>query len=64
MYFTSEAVKALPPEKRAPHMKKLVEHVMSIGELDGSFLDSHEMGKSYGTGMALMTLRNALEQKP
>jgi hypothetical protein len=64
MYFTSEAVKALPPEKRAPHMKKLVEHVMSIGEIDGSFLDSHEMGKSYGTGMALMTLRNALEQKP
>jgi hypothetical protein len=61
--FTSEAIKALPAEKREPHMKKLVEHVLSIGEIDGSFLDSHEMGKSYGSGMALMVLRNAVEQK-
>jgi hypothetical protein len=32
--------------------------------MDGSFVDSHEIGKSYGSGMALMVLRNAIEQKP
>jgi hypothetical protein len=64
IYFTSEAIKALPPEKRAPQLKKLLDHVMSIGEIDGSFIDSHEMGKSYGSGMALMVLRNVIEQKP
>jgi hypothetical protein len=64
MYFTSEALKGLPAEKRAAHLKKLADHVMSIGELDGSFIDSHEMGKSYGTGMALMVLKNAVEQGP
>jgi hypothetical protein len=64
MYFTSEAIKGLPAEKRSAHLKKLAEHVMTIGEIDGSFIDSHEMGKSYGTGMALMVLRNTLEQGP
>ena len=64
MYFTSEAIKGLPADKRAVHLKKLADHVMTIGELDGSFIDSHEIGKSYGTGMALMVLRNALEQGP
>ena len=50
------ASKALPPDKRTAHDRKLVEHVMSIGEIDGSFLDSHELGKSYGTAMALLIL--------
>jgi hypothetical protein len=64
MFFTSEAAKVLPPDKRAAQQRKLAEHVMGIGEMDGSFIDSHEIGKSYGSGMALMVLRNYLEQKP
>jgi tetratricopeptide (TPR) repeat protein len=64
VFFTSEAIKALPPEKRAVHQKRLVEQVMKIGEMDGSFVDSHEIGKSYGSGMALMVLRNAMESSP
>jgi hypothetical protein len=62
MFFTSESIKALPADKRVAHNRRLVEQVMMIGEVDGSFLDSHEIGKSYGTGMALMVLKNALEQ--
>jgi hypothetical protein len=59
LFLTSESIKALPPGKRAAHHEKMLEHVMSIGEIDGSFVDSHELGKSYGTGMALMVLRNS-----
>ena len=32
----------------------------AIPELDGSFLDSHEIGRSYGTAMALLTIANAV----
>jgi hypothetical protein len=33
--------------------------VLSIPEFDGSFIDSHELGKSYGTAMALLVLKRA-----
>jgi hypothetical protein len=59
LFLTSESIKALPPGKREAHHQKMLEHVMTIGEVDGSFVDSHELGKSYGTGMALMVLRNS-----
>jgi hypothetical protein len=62
MFLTSEAIKALPPDKQAPHHRKMLEHVMRIVEVDGSFVDSHEVGKSYGTGMALMVLRNSAKR--
>ena len=32
-----------------------------IPEMDGSFVDSHEIGRSYGTAMALLTLANVRE---
>ncbi len=32
------------------------EQVLAIPEIDGSFVDSHELGKSYGTAMALLCL--------
>jgi hypothetical protein len=64
MFLTSEAIKSLPPEKQAAHHRRMLEHVMSIPEIDGSFVDSHELGKSYGTGMALMALRNSVPRTP
>ena len=42
--------------------QKMLEHVLKIGEIDGSFVDSHELGKSYGTGMALMVLKNSVNR--
>jgi len=30
--------------------------VLAIPEIDGCFVDSHEIGRSYGTAMALMCL--------
>jgi hypothetical protein len=40
------------------HWQRFSELLQQIPEVDGSFLDSHELGRSYGTAMALLTLRN------
>ena len=63
MFHTSEAFELLPAEQRSAARSRLLEHVTKIAELDGSFLDSHEIGKSYGTSMALLTLANLLEPR-
>ena len=34
------------------------EIMRELPEIDGSFIDSHELGKSYGTAMALLSLKN------
>lgn len=64
MYFASEAIGALSETGRAGHNARMLEHVMRISELDGSFIDDHELGKAYGTGMALLVLRNGLPAAP
>lgn len=59
VYHASEVVELLPESERAPHWRHFVELLQQIPEMDGSFLDSHELGRSYGTAMALLTLHNA-----
>ena len=61
VFHASEASRRLPAEKRAEVHARLRALVLSIPEIDGSFLDSHELGKSYGTAMALLTLGNLTE---
>lgn len=61
-YHTVEALDLLEPAKRAERRQAAREHLAKIAEIDGSFLDSHEMGKSYGTAMALMSLNAALRK--
>ncbi|MEZ5978121.1 MAG: hypothetical protein R3F34_07890 [Planctomycetota bacterium] len=58
LYHTSQAIRLLPDEVRAGHAKKLLEVLRAVPEFDGSFVDSHEFGKSYGTAMALLVLAN------
>lgn len=62
LFFTSLGVEALPKKDRAAHYEKLLEWVLSIPEIDGSFVDSHELGKSYATGMALLVIRNCQQK--
>lgn len=64
LYLTATALEALPPDQRGDHRDLLLEEVRRVGELDGSFVDSHELGKSYGTAMGLMTLSLLLEETP
>jgi hypothetical protein len=59
VFHASEAVKFLPEDERAPHWQKFVALLQKIPEMDGSFVDSHEFGRSYGTGMALLILHSA-----
>jgi hypothetical protein len=59
LFHTTEAVLALPESDRPAHLRKIREQVLSLPEIDGSFLDSHELGKSYGTAMALLVMRRA-----
>ncbi len=58
LFLSSEALPSLPARDRFAHLEKFLDWILSIPEIDGSFLDSHELGKSYGTGMALLTLSN------
>jgi hypothetical protein len=58
VYHGSEAVRLLPPDEQPAHHERFVALLQRIPELDGSWLDSHELGRSYGTAMALLTLAN------
>ena len=55
----SYAADALPAKKRAEVHSRLRRIVLSIGEIDGSWMDSHELGKTYGTSAALIILKRA-----
>ncbi|MFT7618735.1 MAG: tetratricopeptide (TPR) repeat protein [Planctomycetota bacterium] len=61
LYHTSKAISSLPSKKRTEEHGKLLDRVLRYGELDGTFMDSHEMGRSYGTSMALLVIANALQ---
>jgi hypothetical protein len=56
VFHASEVVHLLPADERPAHWQRFVQLLQAIPELDGSFLDSHELGRSYGTAMALLTL--------
>ncbi|MCA8970194.1 MAG: hypothetical protein KDC95_10435 [Planctomycetes bacterium] len=38
--------------------QQLRDQILAIPEFDGVFVDSHELGRCYGTAMALLSLRN------
>jgi len=61
-FHTTEAALQLEGKSRGGALAKAAAHLAKIPEIDGSFIDSHEMGKSYGTAMALLSLKNALRK--
>lgn len=61
LYHTSEAIELLPAGSRSEHHRRLLDHVVRYPEMDGTFMDSHEVGRSYGTAMALLVIANALD---
>jgi hypothetical protein len=62
VFHTSEEISLLEGAARDGAKSKLAAHLAKIPEIDGSFIDSHEMGKSYGTAAALLSLRNCLKK--
>ncbi|HXX95182.1 MAG TPA: hypothetical protein VEN81_16280, partial [Planctomycetota bacterium] len=61
IYNTLEAVRALGDPQKPAHLAKIRAQMLAIPEYDGSFVDSHELGKSYGTATALLILRRLKE---
>lgn len=58
LYHTSEAMRALDDDQRVAMSQRIFELLQKLPEIDGCFLDDHEIGRSYGTAMALLTLAN------
>lgn len=53
----AEAIAALPAgDKRRHWADRLHQTILELPELDGRFVDSHELGRAYGTAMALISL--------
>lgn len=57
LYGRALAIERLKGATRDRYREALRKIVFEIGELDGSWVDSHELGKSYGTACALLVLR-------
>ena len=57
LHARTEAIAALPagPARREAAARQR-ELLVSLAEFDGAFMDSHEVGRCYGTGMALWCL--------
>jgi len=53
-FHTLEAARAVGGTCLESTKKRFRERLLSIPEWDGSFVDSHEIGKSYGTATALL----------
>ena len=61
LMHTSQVL-ALAPEKLGGPMRGwVVEVLKKIPEIDGSYIDSHEFGRSYATAMALLALHRVGE---
>jgi tetratricopeptide (TPR) repeat protein len=63
VFHSTQAAKMVDAEARDANLKKFLEEVVKLPEIDGSFIDDHEIGKSYGTAMALLVLRNCVPAK-
>ena len=60
LHAQAEAIRFLKEKGAA---KKMIERVLSIAEIDGAWVDSHELGRPYGTAMALLVLKRCSEVK-
>ncbi|MCB1282123.1 MAG: hypothetical protein KDB18_11445, partial [Salinibacterium sp.] len=58
------AIEASPSPKKSAWQQQLRDIVFQIRQADGGFLDSHELGKSYGTAMGLHVLEAVTGPRP
>ena len=50
--------KLTDPVRRTRYKEQIRDLIMKLPEIDGCFVDSHEIGRCYGTAMALLTFAN------
>jgi len=64
MYGRVEAIKQVKDAKaRDAYRQKMLDIVLSLTEIDGGFIDSHELGKTYGTAMGLICLKASMPER-
>jgi hypothetical protein len=56
VFHTLEAARTLAEPVRSEQLRRFRAQILALPEWDGSFVDSHELGKSYGSAMALLIL--------
>jgi hypothetical protein len=64
LFHTTEALRRLPKSEAKLHKELdqwFVEKLTSLPEIDGSFLDDHELGKSCSTAFALLALKDVTD---
>ena len=61
LYHTSEVIAQLPEQRARVERRHLRDRILGCAEMDGTFMDSAELGRSYGTAMALLVLANTTE---
>ncbi|MGE0143322.1 MAG: hypothetical protein AB7I19_05715 [Planctomycetota bacterium] len=61
LFHASEILARLPESLAGDGKERMREILARVAEVDGSYLDSHEIGRSYATAMALLTLRNVMD---
>lgn len=62
LYGRATAIEQIKGATRDKYREALRKIVFEIGEIDGSWVDSHELGKSYGTACALLVLKTCLRK--
>ncbi|MSR47104.1 MAG: hypothetical protein EXS13_08570 [Planctomycetes bacterium] len=62
VYHTSVSIGLLPPAAQPPLKHWLLEKIAALPEIDGAFLDDHEIGKSCSTAYGLLALKNVLAE--
>lgn len=63
LYHTAALLPGLPGQPRAELREWFVARLAALPEIDGSFLDDHEIGKSCSTAFALLALKHALAEE-
>ena len=61
IHARSEALKIYDGDRKTQWRSKLTELLFDIHEADGSWIDSHEVGKTYGTAMGLTVLKQCID---
>ena len=61
----TEAIRTIQdPALRKQFQAQELDLILSIPEIDGGFVDSHELGKTYGTAMGLLCIKALMPAKP
>lgn len=60
-YFATQAARQLKKDINAKYSKKFLEILLTIPEIDNTFVDAHQLGRAYATSLALLSFKNCIQ---